>query len=261
MSTTTSNSDEATATSIKKTIIQAPEDHNILYILGHQNGAGEEISRRFSGSFSVDKSGRIDRGISNSNSNCELIGESEHDSRYRRLNRKEILGGGRGESVTGKESWNIEMVTDIPELINDGPSSKSMFVFGSGSNKINSCGLDDIGGNGNGKLPISLGQPGLNVLGLRKFETMNITNTMFVEECIGPMNSDTNIRKKNGDNGRKAGQWKKAARNNSRGSMISNQEVACGKRKDVVIVDSFMEGNKKSKLDSSSSDSIVTSAG
>ncbi|KAK1591143.1 hypothetical protein Q3G72_002941 [Acer saccharum] len=182
---------------------------------------GKKLGGDFSGCIVADKSGRVDRGISISISNCDLVGDSRRDSGDRNLIRKENLDG----SETKKSS-----------------------------------GLDNIGVIGNGNGP-SLGQPDLIVPGMRKFEANNNTSTTHVEECIGPTNSDTDIRKKNGDNGRRVGQWKKVARNNSGGIMRSNQEVASGKRKDVVMFDSFMEGNKKPKYDSSLSGSNVTSVG
>ncbi|TXG51132.1 hypothetical protein EZV62_023656 [Acer yangbiense] len=81
---------------------------------------GKKLGGDFSRRIAADKSGRVDRGMSISNSKCDLVGDSGRDSGDRNLIRKENLGGRSVEFVTEKESYNAEMETGVSNLLTMG---------------------------------------------------------------------------------------------------------------------------------------------
>ncbi|KAI9197534.1 hypothetical protein LWI28_000111 [Acer negundo] len=121
-------------------------------------------------------------------------------------------------------------------------------------------GPSGINGNGVGGSS-SLSQFGLNFTGVKGIGSESLTNASSVEKCIEQTRVVAAVCKKSGGNGRRVGQWKKAARKNLGEVVIPSQETTCGKRKEVVTVESFTNGNKKPKHDSPLSVTTVLSAG
>ncbi|KAK1578166.1 hypothetical protein Q3G72_028070 [Acer saccharum] len=175
-------------------------------------------------------------------------------------NRRDKLGSEKGQAVIGKEITVTELAIENLTFTNGGLGPKGIFVFGSNTDKETSDGPPDVDYSGLGD-GITLGLSGLNSNMLEGSNSGNITKATGMEECIGPPCVDTTACKKNGGNGKRVGQWKKAARKNFGGVGNSDLKVSCSKRNEVGTVKSFTDGNKKPKYDSSASVSTVLSAG
>ncbi|KAK0604352.1 hypothetical protein LWI29_014769 [Acer saccharum] len=223
-------------------------------------GARRKIRQQPFGGWLAETSERKVRGVSNSNSNSVLDRNLERESGDNLSNRRDKLGSENGQAVIGKEITISELAIENLTFTDGGLGSQGIFVFGSTTDKEPCDGPPDAdhSGPGDGN---TLGLSGLRPTILKGSTSGNIIKVMGVEECIGPSCVDTSACTPDGGNGKRVGQWKKAARKNPGGVGNSNLKVSCGKRNEVGTVECFTGGNKRPKYDSSASVSTVSSAG
>ncbi|KAK0578842.1 hypothetical protein LWI29_017086 [Acer saccharum] len=196
------------------------------------------------GSLNAEMSEGIIEGQSNSIS--VLDGNCKRDLGDGNSIGRDILGRGKGKSVITVDLRLNELAIDGLAVSASGLGPNGAFIFGSSVVK---------------ESYLCLYQLDTRHFTLAGLENRRVSDDTRVEECIGPPSVASVVCKKVSGNGRGVGQWKKAAREKSRGLGNSKQSSACGKRKEGGTVEYFMDGTKKPKVDSSSSVSMVLSAG
>ncbi|KAK1579030.1 hypothetical protein Q3G72_035042 [Acer saccharum] len=211
------------------------------------------------GEICANRNGMFGREDSNSNLNSdELLGRN---SGYYGVQGKKLSDRETIDFVVNKDSSAVELEGVMPNTKIDRPDPKPIFLFGSSGEAILRDKLNFLEGKviDRGPSENSL-KPNNHVL-RDAGETGEINISKSAEINRGSTVSIVEDIKGSGNSGRKVGQWKKAARNKQVVERVLVQDQNCGKRKEIVIEDCFKDGFKKSKVDSSMSDSEVLSTG